>query len=77
MIRTTLVPEQQDISIHIPHNYIGKKIEVLLFASDELTENEPTKKAFNNAALRGKLHLTDEQYNDFQKHAAEIRNEWE
>ncbi len=31
----------------------------------------------NASAFRGGLQLTEEQYNDFQKHAEEIRNEWE
>ena len=77
MIRTTMVPEQQDISIHLPLDYVGKKIEVMLYAIDEINDGDPHKPAINNAALRGKLRLTDEQYNDFQKHATLIRNEWD
>lgn len=36
MIRTIITPENQDISIHIPENYLGKQIEILLFALDEV-----------------------------------------
>jgi len=77
MIRTVLTPESEDISIHLPLRYVGKKIEVFLYALEELTEEEPIKKVINNAALRGTLHLTDEQYNNFQQYAKEIRKEWD
>jgi hypothetical protein len=77
MIRTILTPESEDISIHLPSRYVGKKIEVFLYALEELTEDEPIKKVINNASLRGKLHLTDEQYNDFHQYAKEIRKEWD
>jgi hypothetical protein len=36
MIRTIITTENQDISIHIPENYLGKQIEILLFALDEV-----------------------------------------
>lgn len=31
----------------------------------------------HSARFRGALQLTDEQYNDFQQHAKDIRNEWQ
>ena len=76
MIRTTLTPEQQDISIHlhIPKSYIGKKIEVLLFAHDEPKEKQQTKKR-PVTSFRGALKLTDEQYNDFQQFVKNGREE--
>jgi hypothetical protein len=76
MIRTTITPEKQDLSIHIPENYIGRQIEVLLYAVDELSEPEisPKKKPSD---FRGALKLTDEQYADFQTHIKDIRDEWE
>jgi len=36
MIRTLITPDKQDVSIHIPESYIGKQIEILLYAVDEL-----------------------------------------
>ena len=75
MIRTIITPEKQDVSIHIPENYIGKKIEVLLYAVDELNEVDSLKK--KSSDFRGALNLTDQQYTDFQNHLKNIRNEWE
>ena len=67
MIRTLITPTNQDIHIHIPENYIGKQLEVLLYSVDELTkENTTTKKKTSDFV--GALKLTDEQYNNFQKH---------
>lgn len=76
MVRTTITPENQDISIHIPEDYIGRQIEVLLYAVDEL-ENQKSLRKKKPSDFRGKLKLTDEQYQDFQNHIKEIRNEWD
>lgn len=35
MIKTVLIPSNQDISIHLPENYIGKKVEVIAFTIEE------------------------------------------
>ncbi|BAU54610.1 hypothetical protein [Mucilaginibacter gotjawali] len=75
MIRTLITPEKQDVSIHIPENYVGKQIEVLLYAVDEINkESKPEKKKPSD--FRGALNLTNEQYEDFQNHLKDIRNEW-
>lgn len=44
MIRTVIIPENQDISIHIPSNYIGRELEVTVFPVDELKVPERTNK---------------------------------
>ena len=76
MIRTVVIPENQDLSIHVPKNYVGRPIEVLLYAVDELNELErPADKKASD--FRGMLNLTSEQYEDFQSHVKEIRNEWD
>lgn len=35
MIRTVITPQQQNISIDLPPEYIGRQIEVIAFALDE------------------------------------------
>jgi hypothetical protein len=76
MIRTIITPEKQDISIHLPENYIGKQIEVLLYATDELKEQQPAEKK-KPSEFKGALNLSQDQYNDFQSHVKNIRSEWE
>jgi hypothetical protein len=75
MIRTTITPKNQDLSIHIPEDYVGRQIEVLLYAVDELLQEEKTAPK-KSADFRGKLKLTNEQYTDFQNHLKDIRSEW-
>ena len=76
MIRTTLTPDQQDISVHfhIPASYIGKKVEILLFAQDEPTDdaNVGSKSV---AGFRGALGMTADQHNEFQEFVAKGREE--
>ena len=76
MIRTVITPDKQDLSIHVPKNYVGKRIEILMYAVDELNERESVKKK-KNSDFRGALKLTSEQYEDIQSHIKNIRNEWD
>ena len=74
MIKTIIVPESTDIHLHIPKEYVGKEVEVLLYKTEELGLKE---KAVNSPSiLRGSLNLTKEQNNDFHQHAKNTRNEW-
>lgn len=38
MIRTIVTPEQQDVFIRLPQNFVGKKVEVIAFTIDEATD---------------------------------------
>lgn len=31
MVRTVITPDNRDLSIHIPEDYVGRQIEVLLY----------------------------------------------
>lgn len=42
MIRTVITPQQQQISIDLPQNYIGKKVEIIAFTMDEASADIPT-----------------------------------
>jgi hypothetical protein len=66
MVRAVVIPDHQEVSIHVPENYIGKRIEVLLYAEDELTDGNLLQKS--NANLRGSLHLTNEEHKNFQQY---------
>lgn len=35
MLHTTITPNEKTISVVIPENYIGREIEVIVFAKDE------------------------------------------
>jgi hypothetical protein len=74
MIRTIVTPANTDLHVLIPEEYVGKQVEVLLYTTEEIHEEKIDKK--KSANLRGKLNLSDEQYNDFQQHSNDLRNEW-
>ncbi|WP_316825737.1 hypothetical protein [Pedobacter miscanthi] len=75
MVRTIITPDKENISIDVPKAYIGKQIEVLVYAVDELKEMEKPKKKHSD--FRGSLNLTDQQYEEFQQYIIDSRNEWE
>ena len=60
MIKRFLVPEQQDISLRLPLSYVGKKIIILIYAEDEIIEEEITLKGANELQLSEDLRLTED-----------------
>jgi hypothetical protein len=74
MIRTVITPQQQNISIQVPQNYIGKQIEVLLYAVDELVEDKTTGPS-NAAKYKGLF--SKEEGEKFNQYLNQARSEWE
>jgi hypothetical protein len=72
MIRTVITPDNQDIHLHVPESYVGKKIEVIAFAIDE-TEREPKK--LKMADFWGTI--SDETAAELHKETTQSRNDWE
>ncbi len=73
MIRTLVTPKEQNISIHVPQNYVGKQIEVLLFAVDELEEENKKVKTNNSAKYKG--IFSKEEGAKFNEYIKQARNE--
>ena len=74
MIRTVITPQNTDIHISIPENYVGRKMEVLLYATDEVVEEE-TETANTMAQFWGVI--SGETGEDLHKNAAKSRDEWD
>ena len=74
MVRTILTPQQQNITIAVPKNYVGKPIEVLFFALDEPLQDKPVN--INNAAHFKGL-LTNVEAEKFDAYLQHTRNEWD
>ncbi len=73
MIRTSVTPQQAFLNIAIPSNYIGKKVEVLLYAVDEILEDQPktqTMADFWNS-------ISDETAAKLHNNVNQIREEWQ
>lgn len=73
MIRTSITPQQADILISVPPQYIGKKLEVLVYTVEEITD-EATKPT-TMPQFWG--ILSKETADDIRQRAEESRNEWD
>lgn len=73
MIRTSITPQQADILISVPPQYIGKKLEVLPYAVEEITEEAP--ELATMAQFWG--ILSKETAQDIMQRAEESRDEWD
>jgi len=78
----------KQIILNIPDNKYSFVVELIKYLglekeSDKLERNggSKVKKQKNSvsgvAALRGKLHLSQQQYADFHQHVSDGRTEWE
>lgn len=75
MIKTVAIPQNNSFNLAIPNDYIGKKIEILIYAVDELTEqiNLPAKTKLSDK-YRG--IITKEQGLELNEHIKQMRSEW-
>lgn len=75
MIKTVVIPQNDSYNLAIPSNYIGKKIEILFYALEELSEqNAAPKKTKLSDKYKG--IISKEQGEDLNNHIKEMRSEW-
>lgn len=74
MIRTVVIPENNTLHLSIPNKYVGKEIEVFLYAKDELLEEQNTK---TKNAARFKGLLTPEEADMYHAYLKQARIEWD
>ena len=76
MIRTTITPANSRIVLRVPEEYIGKKIEVLIFDVEEVNSGSPSSETtLKPSSLRG--FLSHETADALQQHIQQSRNEWD
>lgn len=74
MIKTSITPQNSNYTFQIPNQYIGKELEVLIYAKDEInTEKISSFKSKNS--IKG--ILTSTEADKFQIHISNSRKEWE
>jgi hypothetical protein len=65
MIRTLLKPDNQNISIRLPQNFVGKQVEVIAFTVDEAIHEpktrDKTQTHFASETVLAKDWLTPEE----------------
>ncbi len=76
MLRTIITPENQNVSIHVPKEYVGRQIEILMYATNEVHAELPA--AANRqkpSDFAGTLSKVDALR--LLKDVEQSRNEWE
>jgi hypothetical protein len=73
MIKTIVTPQNNSLHLIIPNNYVGREIEVLLYAKDEL-EEEKIKPKKTMADFTG--ILSENEYQSLKSHTEQGRKEW-
>ena len=70
-LRQILDVKSHSINISLPNDFNADKVEVIILPLEEKTQKKGV------ANLRGKLNLSDAQYNDFQEDVKNSREGWE
>jgi len=62
MVRTIVIPDKQNISIHLPKQFIGKKVEVIAFSIEESEyDNDKPLTHFASEKILAKDWLSSEE----------------
>jgi hypothetical protein len=74
MIKTIVTPQNNNLCLSIPDSYIGKEIEILLYAKEELAEEKinPKKTMKDFWGI-----ISDETADELHKEVKESRKGWE
>lgn len=75
MIKTVVTPQDNQLILHIPSAYLGKKVEILLYALDEVEEEKKNTPNKSLSDYRG--FLSESDYQSLNRHIQQIRNEWD
>ena len=74
MLKTLITPQKSTYTLTIPTHYIGKKVEVLLYATDELPKNKKSHKK-KPSDFFGTLSVSEGE--QFQEYISNSRMEWD
>ncbi len=71
MLKTIITPNKKKYSLTIPDDYIGKKLEIILYAIDEMPEKKHkiSLESFNGI-------LSNEEYEELKSQTEKARKEW-
>ena len=73
MIKTIVIPLKNSVHLTIPNTYIGREVEILVYAKDEIEEkNVKSRKTL--ADFTGTLSETE--YQELKTHTEQARKEW-
>ena len=70
-IRKIVLVKNNSLKINLPENFKANKVEVIVLPVEEKSKSKGI------ARLRGKLNLSQDQYNNFQEDVKNSRKGWE
>jgi hypothetical protein len=74
MIHTTLIPSQAIVELALPNHYVGKKVEFLIYVSDEI-ESLKLEKPTKASQFKGILNAKEAK--SFNQYITTVRQEWD
>jgi len=74
MVHTALIPSQALVELALPSHYVGKKVEFLIYISDEIESLKPTK-PLNASQFKGILNAGEAK--SFNQYLTTVRQEWD
>ena len=74
MVHTTLIPSQSIVELSLPNHYVGKKVEFLIYVSEEIENLKPMSPT-NASQFKGILNA--EEAKSFNQHSTTVRQEWD
>ncbi len=74
MIKTTATPKNNTYNLTIPNNYVGKKIEILFYALDEITDDKNINPKKTMADFCGVI--SDADYKLLKQSTQKARKQW-
>jgi hypothetical protein len=75
MTKEIITPKEKSYLLPIPEKYIGKRVEVLLYSLDEISEDERAKTKKTIADFFGTISET--AYRKLKTHTEQARQEWD
>jgi len=74
MLRTALTPSQAVIELALPGHYVGKRVEFLIYISDEIENLKPVKPT-NASQFKGILNADEAK--SYNQYLTTVRQEWD
>ena len=74
MIKSSITPKENSYLLSIPNDYIGKELEILIYAKEEFTTNVVDGKKKTMSDFKG--ILSDETAMAMHREVEESRNDW-
>lgn len=77
MIRTTIIPDNHNVSLLVPDDYIGEQVEVLIFKTEEARSIKSEEKPLQLKPSQLRGFLSEETAKAMQEYVTQSRNEWD